>query len=179
MKHINDLIKWIDEDLEKEYLDSSEKLHSLIEAIADHYVDHFKTQADEVAIFLADKSRGKLFFVYPLYLIRSEEIPLESDKPIVSQIFKSGQPFLDNNFLEKERLFQYEFIKSDDNENKLIWKLMGAPIITHGEKLGVVQISRKRAQFMDVGEDFSDTDILYLDTSLKKLAPLIIKYLPG
>lgn len=178
MESLDVLIKSLEEEVANIHLDSKEKMDTIIKKIAHYYIKYFNTQEDEVAIFLVDKSVTFLSFIYPPYLVGSEKISIDSDKPIVTHIYRSGKSLIDNEFLERERLFQYEFIKTDTNESKLIWKLIGAVISDEGEKIGVIQISRKRAPYSDVGENFTEEDLKHLESSILRLAPYIKKYMP-
>ena len=173
MDKIDQLIEFLESVMKDNVMDSEEKLNSTINRISSFYIDHFNTNKDEVAIFLVNESKKALSFVYPRYLVGSDEIPINSEKAIVSSVFRSGESRIDNHFLEKERLFQYEFIKTDEDESKFIWKSMISVIYAWDEKIGVIQLSRKRSAFKDVGEDFTEKDMKFLESSIYKLAPFI------
>ncbi len=177
---MTDLLKLFTEFQEIEsniHADKAEILAEIIKRTAAFCVNCFGTQQDEVAIFLINKDLTALSFVYPPYLVDTKPIEVASDIPVVSRIFTTGNSILDNRFLERERLYQYEFIKGEDYESKLIWKIMGAAIFQGDDKIGVVQISRKRAAYSDVGDDFSENDLLQLESLAIQVAPVIKKYM--
>lgn len=165
------LIFQIEETLVDPNLDKKEKFSAVLKKIADFYIDYYQVNDDEVSLFFPNQLKTTLRFYYPFYLADSDEIPVNSSKPIVSRIFRSGVSYLDNDLLDKERLFQYEFIKNYEDESKLIWKMMGCPILFNQEKLGVVQICKKRATYQDIGKDFSKEDLYNLELSVKEFAP--------
>ena len=163
----------IDALIADETFEKSEKYRKVLEVIAEFYVDFFRTEEDEVAIFFPNKLNTSLRFVYPFYLTESDEIPVNSSKPIVSKIFRSGLSFLENNLVNKERLYQYEFIKNYDNEAKIIWKMVGTVIKFNNRKIGVVQVCRKRAPYKEVGEDFNLNQLNFIEESISKFAPYL------
>jgi hypothetical protein len=154
-------------------LEKTEKHKNVIKAIVTFYIKYFNTEEDEVAIFFPNELKTTLRFIYPFYLSGADEIPINSSKPIVSRIFRSGLSFLDNDLVDKERLFQYEFIKNYNDEARIIWKLIGAVIKFKEEKIGVVQVSRKRSSFQKLGENFTSKDLHYLERSIQEFAPYL------
>ena len=152
-------------------LETIEKHRQVVKSIVRFYVDHFNTEDDEIAIFFPNQLKTTLRFIYPFYLNGTDEIPINSSKPIVSRIYRSGLSYLDNDLVDKERLFQYEFIKNYNDEARIIWKLMGVVIKFKEEKLGVVQISRKRTSFQKLGEDFTAEDLHFLERTIKEFSP--------
>ena len=74
---------------------------------------------------------------------------MKAKLPIAANIFRSGTPFLDNRFVGREHMVEYEYVKEQDGESRLIWKLMGTAVTVDGQRQGVVQISRKRSAFMN------------------------------
>jgi len=154
-------------------LEQEEKHRQVLENIARYYMEYYQAEKDEVALFFPNSLKTSLKFVYPFYLNQADEIPINSKKPIVSRIFRSGLSFLDNELVDKERLFQYEFIKNYDDEARIIWKMMGCVIHFNQEKIGVIQISRKRSSFQSLGADFTAEDLEFLEQSIAKLAPFL------
>jgi hypothetical protein len=129
-------------------------------------------QEDEVAIFFTNKQKTALSFVYPAYLADSGVISIESPDAIVSQIFRTEKPFIDNRFLEKEHLSVFEFVKTPQSETKLIWKMIGTLISFKKEKIGVIEISKRRGSFSDVGTDFTQDHLAFLVQSIHELGPI-------
>lgn len=154
-------------------LEQEEKRRQVLEKIAAFYIDRYQAESDEVALFFPNELKTALKFVYPFYLSQADEIPINSKKPIVSRIYRSALSFLDNELVDKERLFQYEFIKNYDDEARIIWKMMGSVITFDQEKIGVIQVSRKRASFQSLGPDFTSEDLEFLEKSVAQLAPFL------
>ena len=165
----------VEEKLVDPSLDKKERFSAIVKIIADYYINYYKVNDDEFALFFSNELKTTLKFYYHFYLANSDEIPVNSSKPIVSRIFRSGVSYLDNDLLDKERLFQYEFIKNYDDEAKLIWKMIGCPIFFNKKKLGVVQVTRKRASYSDIGKDFSKEDLYFLELSVKEFSPYFDK----
>jgi hypothetical protein len=165
-----ELRKELTEDLAK--TPDRDKLNKIIGKIVQFYMKNLGVQDDEVAIFFANKQKNALSFVYPGYLSDSGVISIESPDAIVSQIFRTGKPFIDNRFLEKEHLSVFEFVKTPQSETKLIWKMIGTLILYENEKLGVIEISRRRGSFSDVGTDFTHDHLEFLVQSIKELAQI-------
>lgn len=151
---------------------AKDKLDYILKKIVHFYMKNLGVQEDEVAIFFANKQKNTLSFVYPPYLADSGVISTESPDAIVSQIFRTGKPFIDNRFLEKEHLSVFEFVKTPQSETKLIWKMIGALISFKNEKIGVIEISRRRGSFSDVGTDFTQDHLKFLVQSVTELGPI-------
>jgi hypothetical protein len=146
--------------------------------IAGFLADAFGGEKDEVAVLW---SRGDaLRFVWPEYLAQqARDLPLNSPLPIAATIFRSGRSFLDNKLLERDHMVEYEFIKDPDGGSRMIWKMMGAAVTVDGQRLGVVQVSRKRGAFSEPGPDFTPGDLDLLEKILSRLGPLLLAVVPG
>lgn len=170
MTAVRNLIQELQDDLKKS--STREKMGLVLQKIVDYYMNHLNVQEDEVAIFLANKEKNALSFAYPPYLTDSGIIPVDSPDAVVSNIYRTGNAFIDNRFLEKDHLSVFEFVKSPHSESKIIWKMIGA-LISHGdEKIGVIEISKRRSAFADVGNDFTQEDLKFLEKSLVSLGPI-------
>ena len=163
-----------------------EELRTLIGDPAYSVEDRFQVAMNRLAGFLADAFGGEkdevavlwnrgqsLVFVWPDYLAQARELPVNSPLPIAANIFRSGRSFLDNKLLVHEHMVEYEFIKEADGEARRIWKMMGAAIAVDGERLGVLQISRKRSAFAEPGPDFTPADLERLEKLAVRLGPLL------
>ncbi len=170
MKAIGELIQELQDDLRK--FSAKEKMDHILQKIVHFYMHNLELQEDEVAIFLTNKEKTALSFAYPPYLTDSGIIPVDSPDAVVSQIYRTGNAFIDNRFLDKDHLSVFEFIKSPQSETKIIWKMIGALIVHRGEKIGVIEISKRRSAFTDVGTDFTQDDLKFLEQSLMSLGPI-------
>ena len=167
MSNITELRSSLQEELKKSH--SKERTNRVIKKIVRFYIEKLGVQEDEVAIFFTNKQKTALSFVYPTYLIDSGIISIDSPDAIVSQIYRTGESFIDNKFLEKEHLSVFEFVKTPQSETKLIWKMIGTVISYRGEKIGVIEISKRRSAFSDVGSDFTQENVKFLEQSIQQL----------
>jgi hypothetical protein len=56
--------------------------------------------------------------------------------------------------------------------------MIGAAIEVDKDRIGVIEITRRSVSFEDAGDDFSDKDLLFLEKTIKILAPFIKKVMP-
>ncbi|MCP4150275.1 MAG: hypothetical protein GY757_21180 [bacterium] len=154
-------------------LPAEARMEKVIDGIVHFYMEHFHIKNNEVAIFLINKSKNALYFVYPSYLRDSDEIPVDSTTSMVSKIYRTGDFLLENHVLKQEHLANFEFVKNPNDESNFIWKMIGALISDGNEKLGAIEISHKRQLFRPVGSDFTDADVAFLEETCRKFAPLI------
>jgi len=150
---------------------AEERFQVAIHRIAAFLAGAFGVEQAEVAILW--KHEDALSFLWPDFLADSKELPLRSTLPVAANIFRKGHSFLDNKFMEREHMVEYEFVKEQDGESRLIWKLMGAPVAVDGKRLGVVQISRKRSAYSEPGPDFTPGDLELLEKLAARLGPLL------
>jgi hypothetical protein len=168
-----------------------EELRTLVSAPEIPAAERFQVAMNRMAGYLAaacgvDKAevavlwkRGdKLSFLWPDFLAEAKELSLKSKLPIASRIFRSGDSFLDNRLMEHEHMVEYEFVKEADGESRRIWKMIGAAITVDGERLGVVQVSRKRSAFSEPGPDFTPADLELLERLIARLGPFLKAVVP-
>jgi hypothetical protein len=169
----------------------SEELRTLITTSEFSAAERFQVAMNRMAGFLADAFGGEkaevailwhrgdaLSFVWPDFLAEAKDLPVRSRLPVAAKIFRSGHSFLDNHFMDREHMVEYEFVKEPDGESRRIWKLMGAAITVDGERLGVVQISRKRSAFSEPGPDFTPADLDRLEKLIVRLGPFLNALVP-
>jgi hypothetical protein len=157
-------------------LSAEERFQVAMDRMADFLAAAFGGEKDEVAILW---KRGKsLSFLWPDFLAEAKEMPIKAKLPIAANIFRSGRSFLDNQLIEREHMVEYEFVKESDGGSRLIWKMLGAAITVDGERLGVVQISRKRSTYNEPGPDFTPTDLDLLEKLTPRLGALIKAVIP-
>ncbi|HLP48064.1 MAG TPA: hypothetical protein VK469_19125, partial [Candidatus Kapabacteria bacterium] len=82
------------------------------------------------------------------------------------------------NLQQQKHLSIFEIIRTPDEEIKPIWKMMGTLIAVDKEKLGVIEITRRATKQENAGEDFMESDLMFLENTIKKLAPYIKKVMP-
>lgn len=171
MEAVNALVEELRTLISTSDMPAAERFKVAINRIAGFLADAFGVEKAEVAVLW---NRGdKLSFLWPDFLAEAKEVSVNSKLPIAANIFRSGRSFLDNKLLVHEHMVEYEFIKEADGESRRIWKMMGAAIAVDGERLGVLQISRKRSAFAEPGPDFTPADLERLEKLAARLGPLL------
>lgn len=171
MNDINTLIEELRMFVATSEIPAEERFQAAMNRMADFLAAAFNVEKVEVAILW---SRGdSLSFLWPDFLVEAKELSIKSKLPIAANIFRDGRSFLDNRLMEREHMVEYEFVKEPDGESRRIWKMMGAAITVDGERLGVVQISRKRTAYGEPGPDFAPADLELLEKLAARLGPLL------
>ena len=171
MNDINTLIEDLRTLISTSEFSAAERFQVAMNRMAGFLADAFGGEKAEVAILW---NRGEtLSFLWPDFLAATKELPINSKLPIAANIFRSGCSFLDNRLMEREHMVEYEFVKELDGRSRLIWKMMGAAITVDGERLGVVQISRKRSAYSEPGPDFTPADLDVLEKLTARLGPFL------
>jgi hypothetical protein len=176
MKDINELIAKLKIELSKG--DREAAFPAVIQGIEQFYKENFFLSEHEVAIFLTNQEKTVLSFACPKYLVNSGMIPVSSTDAITSSIFRTGRGILENNLQQQKHLSIFEIIRTPEGEMKPIWKMIGALIAVEDDKIGVIEISRRANKPEDADEDFSENDLLFLQKTIKILAPFIKKVTP-
>jgi len=176
MNDVNTLIEELRTLVSTSEFSAADRFQVAINRIVGHLADSFAVEKAEVAILW---NRGDaLSFLWPDFLAAAKELPVKAKLPIAAKIFRSGTSFLDNRFVGREHMVEYEYVKEQDGESRLIWKLMGAAITVDGERQGVVQISRKRSAFSEPGPDFTPGDLEMLEKLIARLGPFLKAVVP-
>ena len=176
MNDVNTLIEDLRMLIATSDLSAEERFQVAMDRMAGFLAETFGSEKAEVAILW---NRGEsLSFLWPDFLAEAKELPVNSTQPIAAYIFRSGNSFLDNRLIEREHMVEYEFVKEPDGGSRLIWKMMGAAITVEGERLGVVQISRKRSAYNDPGPDFTPADLSLLEKLTPRLGAFLNAVIP-
>ena len=154
------------------------KFKTIINEVAQFYVDNLNVDEDEVAILLANKEKSMLSFAYPDFLINAGMIPMTSTDAIASNIFNTGKSVIENNLQQQKHLALFGIIRTPNRSIRPIWKMMGVLIHTEKEKLGVIEISGRASNFSEVTRDFTQNDVEFVKRTILKLAPFIKKAMP-
>jgi len=176
MNDVNALVEDLRALIATSDFSAEERFEVAMNRMAGFLADAFGGEKAEVAVLW---NRGdSLSFLWPDFLAKAKEVSIKSKLPIAAKIFRSGNSFLDNRLMEREHMVEYEFVKEADGESRRIWKMMGAAITVDGERLGVVQISRKRTAFSEPGPDFTPADLELLEKLTVRLGPLLKAVIP-
>jgi len=176
MKDLNELVGKLSMLVQEEDKESAFK--KTIQEIADFYKENLKLLDEEIAIFLTNNEKTILSFAYPRYLIDAGMIPVGSTEATAASIYRRGIGVIENNFQQQKHLSIFEIIRTPDGKLKPLWKMMGTLIAAEGEKIGVVEISRRGENQLESGEDFSEEDLQFLMATVTKFAPYIKMVMP-
>ena len=176
MNDVNILIEELRTLIATSEFSAAERFQVAMNRMAGFLAEVFGGEKAEVAILW--NRRASLSFLWPDFLAGGKELSIHSTLPIASNIFRSGCSFLDNRFIERKHMVEYEFVKESDGGSRLIWKMMGVAIVVEGERLGVVQISRKRSAYTEPGPDFTSADLDLLEKLSTRLGAFIKAVIP-
>jgi hypothetical protein len=130
---------------------------------------------DEVAILALSTRWKHLHFLVPEVLKNVGFIPLSSNSALAARTARDSRPEIDNNFTGSRHATVFEGVKITAEAAEAIQKIISAPILSDGKVIGVIQVSRKGANSMHCGPDFTAADlgkILALCKPLSKLLQL-------
>ncbi|MCX6554967.1 MAG: hypothetical protein NTZ12_08145 [Candidatus Aminicenantes bacterium] len=176
MNDINILIEDLRKLVTTPEIPDNERFQVALNCMAGFLADAFGGEKAEVAILW---KRGKsLSFLWPDFLAEAKEVSIRSKLPIAAKIFRGGRSFLDNQLMERDHMVEYEFVKEADGESRRIWKMIGTAVAVDGERLGVVQISRKRSAYNEPGPDFTPADLDLLEKLAARLGPFLKAVVP-
>jgi len=164
--------------MEIEQGEEEARFKNVIKNIEEFYTTNLFLNEHEVAIFLPNKERTVLSFACPDYLIDSGMIPINSTEAVTATIFRTGRSIIENNFQQTKHLSIFEIIRTPDKKVIPIWKMMATSIAVGDEKIGVIEISRRSPHPEDAGEDFTERDLMFLQTTIQKIAPYLRAVLP-
>ena len=123
-------------------------------------------QVRETEVALLELSGRLLNFLYPAELKTAGAIPLSSSA-VAAVTAQTKRAELFNSFAQVKHFSVFELVKLGDTglDEQVIQKLMSAPIlVTNGEVIGVIQISRKAPRPAAAGPDFTPDDLRKLDS---------------
>lgn len=170
---LEELIKTLNELKESELENESTQI---LEAIAKFYKEKFKVEEDEISFLFVDSDGLFLKFFYPPHLKDVGLLPVKFTESIATQVYNLGFPRLVNNVSLVRHFSLFESVKSSRGASLPVQKMMAAPITSsEGKRIGVVQVVRKGKRAEDV-DDFTDTDLEYLQTTISKLFPYLKEF---
>jgi len=123
-------------------------------------------QVRETEIALLERSGWLLNFLYPVELKAAGAIPLSSSA-VAALTARTKRAELFNSFTQVKHFSVFELVKLGNTglDEQVIQKLMSAPILnTHGEVIGVIQVSRKAPRPAAAGPDFTLDDLRKLES---------------
>lgn len=139
------------------------ELKDRIDLVAQALRQAFSLQADEVAIFTADRSDDVLRFIWPVKLQKSGTIPISSRDSLAARTFRENKAVANNRFAAVYHASIFEHIKQDPAATERpqpIQKILSVPYCGQdGTPVGVIQLSRKGSDANAAGPDFSRDDL--------------------
>jgi hypothetical protein len=177
MKDLNELIGKLGMIVQEE--DKESAFAKLIKEIADFFKATLGLLDEEIAIFLTNDEKTILSFAYPKYLVDAGMIPVGSTEATAASIYRRGIGVIENNFQQQKHLSIFEIIRTPDGKMKPLWKMMGTLVAAEGDKIGVIEISRRGENHLESGADFTEEDLQFLMATITKLAPYIKMVLPS
>jgi len=176
MKDINELIAKLKMEISKGDRDTAFSV--VLQEIDQFYKENFFLGDYEVAIFLTNQEKTVLSFACPKYLVNSGMIPVSSTDAIISTVFRTGRGIIENNLQQQKHLSIFEIIRTPEGELRPIWKMIAALLAVEEDKIGVIEISRRSTKPETADEDFTENDLLFLQKTIKILAPFIKRVMP-
>ncbi|MCP5101724.1 MAG: GAF domain-containing protein [bacterium] len=177
MKELNELIGALAVESAKE--NKTKAFKTIIREIEAFYTENFFLGEYEVAIFLTNDEKTVLSFACPAYLVNSGMIPVSSTEAYTATIFRTGRGVIENNLQQQKHLGIFEIIRTPNDEIKPVWKMIGALIAVAEEKIGVIEISRRAVSQAEAAEDFSESDLMFLENTIAKLATFLQRVMPA
>jgi hypothetical protein len=141
-----------------------------IEAAAKFIALAFSVGEDEVALFLLESEMETLRFIWPPWLKNAGSIPLSASNPLAAQTARENRAMLNNAFASLPHASFFELFRTDNGRPLPIQKIMSAPLAQGGMVKGVIQVSRKGEEIPTAGNDFSQNDLLHLQSAAASIA---------
>ncbi len=154
--------------------DQGERLKAVVKAFARRLCTEFKLDEDEVSILRLTSDGGSLGYVIPDKLEKVAAIPINSNRSTTAWAARNKQGRILNIINIPRSTSVFQAVRLEDITNP-IQKLMVAPIISHDQLIGVIQISRKGPTLDSAGPDFVPEDLDRLVKVAKDFADILIR----
>ena len=136
----------------------------------------FGVQAHEVAILAMTSDRRSLRFLAPTSLRVIGQIPLSSTTSLAARTVRDKRPEIINHFAVVPHASVFEGVPLTEAERgEPIQKIMSAPIVSAGDVIGVIQVSRKANAAAEAGPDFTPPELQELKVISDTLAPFVLR----
>jgi hypothetical protein len=133
-----------------------------------------RVRRNEVALLRLEK--GSLRFIYPAELRSAGVLPL-SGSAVAARTATTRTPLLSNTFMRVKHVSLFEAVKlgaveeEDRSQEQMpIQKIMSVPVVSSGNVMGVVQVSRKGLDVSVAGADFTAEDLKQLEQAAEILS---------
>jgi hypothetical protein len=128
---------------------------------------------DEVGILAVSTRWRHLYFLVPESLKKVGFIPLSSNTALAARTARESRPEIDNNFAAAKHATVFEGMKISGEPGETIHKIISAPILADGKVIGVIQVSRKGANALTAGPDFTPDELGKILALCKPLGKLL------
>jgi hypothetical protein len=128
-------------------------------AVAEKIAKTIGVRKDEIGILAVSSRWRHLYFLVPESLKKIGFIPLSSNSALAARTARDSRPEIDNNFSTARHATVFEGAKISGEPGEAIHKIISAPILSDGKAIGVIQVSRKGSNPLDVGPDFTADDL--------------------
>jgi GAF domain-containing protein len=136
----------------------------------------FGVQAHEVAILGLTSDGRSLRFLAPNNLRVIGQIPLSSTSSLAARTVREKRPEIINHFSVVPHASVFEAVPITESERgEPIQKIMSAPIVSAGNVIGVIQVSRKANAAAEAGPDFTQPELQELKVISDTLAPFVLR----
>lgn len=152
--------------------DRRELLLDMGDRIVKTVSQQFSCKLDEVAILLLSADGKHLRFVAPRPFADLGSIPLSKRDSIAVNVFARRAGEVTNNVPMVRHVSFFETIKLRDRIVP-IQKMVTTPIVHKGHPIGVVQVSRKGANPLEAGPDFTSADLRRVQEVFDAVAPYL------
>jgi hypothetical protein len=144
----------------------------MAERIVKHVCSVFQAKPDEVAILVLTTDQKHLRFVAPRKFLELGTIPVTKRDSIAVAVFgrKAGEAL--NNVPMVKHVAFFESVKLRDKVLP-IQKMITVPILSHGQVVGVAQVSRKGESPAQAGPDFTPGDVKKAQDMFEVVGPLL------
>ncbi|MDD2851904.1 MAG: GAF domain-containing protein [Desulfuromonadaceae bacterium] len=145
-----------------------------LETIAGVIGQVFKVSSEDVAVFICDEPKERIYFLWPLRLRSSGFIPMTSHNSLAVRTIRENRPDLNNSFSSTPHASIFERVSIAPGVQPLpIQKIMSVPLPHQGKIIGALQVSRKGESLPSAGEDFTVTQL----DALGRIAACVARFI--
>jgi len=130
-----------------------------LEMLAAKIAKELQVRSDQVAILGVSSRWRHLHFLVPAVLKNVGFIPSTSNSALAAKTVRESRPEINNEFSKVRHATVFEAVKAATKTRESIQKIIGAPILSDGKVVGVMQASRKGETANAVGPNFSSDDL--------------------
>lgn len=131
----------------------------------------FSLYPDEVSLLVTDKREELLYFGKPDYLRNAGILPMSSFDSLAVESLRTAKARVVNNMKKDRYSSIFEMVKNPIRPNQPIQKMLIIPAISHGKRLGVVELNRKGPTSSEAGPQFSEEDLRQALDFVREILP--------